>query len=160
MGLFGLSEADKMCRCGNCGHVLDFTEMLASPTCPKCGKTQSLERRVTMMRVKTVGSDIKDVYYTKSTCQSCGCNDAFVLILGSLYIIRCAKCNELIDTVKTPPYRHSLGTPPPGSYSPECPFCHSRRTRKRSKTAKAAFLILSLGSYRKQWHCDNCGINF
>lgn len=46
----------------------------------------------------------------------------------------------------------------------ECPYCHSKNTRKISSLSKAGnialFGIFSLGKTSKQWHCNNCKSDF
>lgn len=46
----------------------------------------------------------------------------------------------------------------------ECPYCHSRDTKKISAASKAGgvalFGIFGLGRAGKQWHCDKCGSDF
>lgn len=48
--------------------------------------------------------------------------------------------------------------------SVECPYCHSKNTRKISKTSKAGsvalFGVFSLGKVTKQWHCNDCKSDF
>lgn len=46
----------------------------------------------------------------------------------------------------------------------ECPYCHSKDTRKISAASKAGgialFGIFGLGRSGKQWHCNKCGSDF
>jgi len=46
----------------------------------------------------------------------------------------------------------------------ECPYCHSKNTKKISGTSKAWSVamwgILAAGKVSKQWHCNNCKSDF
>ena len=45
----------------------------------------------------------------------------------------------------------------------ECPYCHSRDTRKISTTSKVtsvAMLGIASNKIGKQWHCNNCKSDF
>lgn len=47
---------------------------------------------------------------------------------------------------------------------PECPYCHSRNTKKITTISKAAhttlFGIFSMGRNSKNYHCNNCRSDF
>lgn len=46
----------------------------------------------------------------------------------------------------------------------ECPYCHSKNTKKIAMTSKAVhtalFGIFSVSRNSKQWHCNECNSNF
>lgn len=46
----------------------------------------------------------------------------------------------------------------------ECPYCHSKNTKKITATSKAVhtalFGIFSVSRNSKQWHCNNCNSEF
>lgn len=46
----------------------------------------------------------------------------------------------------------------------ECPYCHSKDTKKISNISKvgsvALFGVFALGKTTKQWHCNNCNSDF
>lgn len=46
----------------------------------------------------------------------------------------------------------------------ECPYCHSKNTKKISNLSKAGsvalFGVFAIGKTSKQWHCKNCGSDF
>lgn len=46
----------------------------------------------------------------------------------------------------------------------ECPYCHSKNTKKISGLSKAGSVALwgvfALGKTSKQWHCNNCKSDF
>ena len=46
----------------------------------------------------------------------------------------------------------------------ECPYCHSKNTKKISNTSKAVsialFGVFALGKTSKQWHCNKCDSYF
>lgn len=46
----------------------------------------------------------------------------------------------------------------------ECPYCHSKNTKKISNISKAGsvalFGVFAIGKVSKQWHCNNCGSDF
>lgn len=46
----------------------------------------------------------------------------------------------------------------------ECPYCHSKNTKKISTLSKAGsvalFGVFAIGKTSKQWHCKNCGSDF
>lgn len=46
----------------------------------------------------------------------------------------------------------------------ECPYCHSKNTKKISGLSKASsvalFGIFALGKTTKQWHCNQCNSDF
>lgn len=46
----------------------------------------------------------------------------------------------------------------------ECPYCHSKNTKKISELSKAAsvamFGVFAVGKVSKQWHCNNCKSDF
>lgn len=46
----------------------------------------------------------------------------------------------------------------------ECPYCHSKNTKKISGLSKAGsvalFGVFAVGKVSKQWHCNNCGSDF
>lgn len=48
--------------------------------------------------------------------------------------------------------------------SVECPYCHSKDTKKISNLSKAGsvalFGIFALGKTSKQWHCNQCNSDF
>lgn len=43
----------------------------------------------------------------------------------------------------------------------ECPYCHSKNTKKISNLSKAGsavlFGVFAIGKISKQWHCNICG---
>lgn len=46
----------------------------------------------------------------------------------------------------------------------ECPYCHSKNTKKISGLSKAGsvamFGVFAVGKVGKQWHCNNCKSDF
>lgn len=46
----------------------------------------------------------------------------------------------------------------------ECPYCHSKNTKKISGMSKAGsvaiFGVYAVGKVSKQWHCNNCKSDF
>lgn len=46
----------------------------------------------------------------------------------------------------------------------ECPYCHSKNTKKISGVSKAGSVamwgIFAMGKVSKQWHCNNCKSDF
>lgn len=46
----------------------------------------------------------------------------------------------------------------------ECPYCHSKNTKKISGLSKAGsvamFGVFAMGKVGKQWHCNNCKSDF
>lgn len=48
--------------------------------------------------------------------------------------------------------------------SVECPYCHSKDTKKISNLSKAGsvalFGVFALGKTSKQWHCNSCSSDF
>lgn len=46
----------------------------------------------------------------------------------------------------------------------ECPYCHSKDTKKISSLSKAGsvalFGVFALGKTSKQWHCNKCNSDF
>lgn len=46
----------------------------------------------------------------------------------------------------------------------ECPYCHSKNTKKISGLSKAGnvalFGVFAVGKVSKQWHCNACGADF
>lgn len=60
-----------------------------------------------------------------------------------------------------PPIKESLFNTKPVV---ECPYCHSKDTKKISNLSKAGsvalFGVFALGKTSKQWHCNNCGADF
>lgn len=46
----------------------------------------------------------------------------------------------------------------------ECPYCHSKNTKKISGLSKAGSAVLwgvfAVGKISKQWHCNNCNSDF
>lgn len=50
------------------------------------------------------------------------------------------------------------------SNNAECPYCHSKNTKKISGLSKAGSVVLwgvfALGKTTKQWHCNNCKSDF
>ena len=60
-----------------------------------------------------------------------------------------------------PPIKESLFNAKPVA---ECPYCHSKDTKKISNLSKASsvalFGILALGKTSKQWHCNSCNSDF
>lgn len=46
----------------------------------------------------------------------------------------------------------------------ECPYCHSKNTKKISGISKAGSVALwgvfAVGKVSKQWHCNNCKSDF
>lgn len=51
-----------------------------------------------------------------------------------------------------------------GEKSVECPYCHSKDTKKISSLSKAGsvalFGVFALGKTSKQWHCNRCKSDF
>ena len=60
-----------------------------------------------------------------------------------------------------PPIKESLFNTKPVV---ECPYCHSKDTKKISNLSKAGsialFGIFALGKTSKQWHCNSCNSDF
>lgn len=60
-----------------------------------------------------------------------------------------------------PPIKESLFNTKPVI---ECPYCHSKDTKKISNLSKASsivfFGIFALGKTSKQWHCNRCNSDF
>lgn len=52
----------------------------------------------------------------------------------------------------------------PNVKSAECPYCHSKDTKKISNLSKAGsvalFGVFALGKTSKQWHCNQCNSDF
>lgn len=50
------------------------------------------------------------------------------------------------------------------SNNAECPYCHSKNTKKISGLSKAGSVALwgvfAVGKVSKQWHCNNCNSDF
>ena len=50
------------------------------------------------------------------------------------------------------------------AHNAECPYCHSKNTKKISGISKAGsvamFGIFAIGKVSKQWHCNNCKSDF
>ena len=60
-----------------------------------------------------------------------------------------------------PPIKESLFNAKPVV---ECPYCHSKDTKKISNLSKAGnvvlFGIFALGKASKLWHCNSCNSDF
>lgn len=60
-----------------------------------------------------------------------------------------------------PPIKESLFNTKPVI---ECPYCHSKDTKKISNLSKAGsvalFGVFALGKTSKQWHCNSCNSDF
>ena len=89
----------------------------------------------------------------------CGHNKSYKNISKYSVAGECVKCGELTFYEKVNEY--DLPKPPP---TVECPYCHSKRTKKISTASKAGsialFGIFALGKTTKQWHCHDCKSDF
>lgn len=92
-------------------------------------------------------------------CPKCGHNKSYKNISKYSVAGECVKCGELTFYEKVNEY--DLPKPPP---TVECPYCHSKRTKKISTASKAGsialFGIFALGKTTKQWHCNDCKSDF
>lgn len=92
-------------------------------------------------------------------CPRCGHTQSYRHIRtdSSAEFGECINCGELT-------FNKILNAAAAFSTSVECPYCHSRNTKKISALSKAgsvAFLgVFSLGKVAKQWHCNNCKSDF
>ena len=93
-------------------------------------------------------------------CPECGHNQSYKKILfgGASEFGECMKCGSM--TYNKPLGGISYGQTP----AVECPYCHSKNTRKISGMSKAGsvalFGIFSIGKVTKQWHCNDCKSDF
>lgn len=92
-------------------------------------------------------------------CPECGCNQSYKNITKYSVAGECVSCGEMTFYEKTKEY--DLPKPPPEI---ECPYCHSKNTKKISGISKAGSVavwgIFSIGKVTKQWHCNNCKSDF
>lgn len=86
----------------------------------------------------------------------------------------CGTCNykllkkEDIKKIKNPHLTNReykiIGTVNNSESVIECPYCHSKNTKKITITSKALhtaiFGIFSMNRNSKQWHCNNCNSDF
>lgn len=107
------------------------------------------------------------------------CNKNYYFNTSEPYSKKCPVCGEemefiwnhdcdteLAEKVKnTPPYDPTKDPNSP-YYIPvvECPYCHSKDTKKISTLSKAGsvalFGVFALGKTSKQYHCNKCGSDF
>lgn len=93
-------------------------------------------------------------------CPNCGYNKSYKKILfnGASEFGECIKCGDM--TYNKPLNGISLNQ----ELIIECPYCHSKDTKKISEMSKIGnailFGIFSLNKVTKQWHCNNCKSDF
>lgn len=60
--------------------------------------------------------------------------------------------------------QHTINNNTLTSQTVECPYCHSKDTKKISNLSKAGsvalFGVFALGKTSKQWHCNKCKSDF
>lgn len=60
--------------------------------------------------------------------------------------------------------QHTINNNTLTSQTVECPYCHSKDTKKISNLSKAGsvalFGVFALGKTSKQWHCNKCNSDF
>lgn len=60
--------------------------------------------------------------------------------------------------------QHTINKNTSASQTVECPYCHSKDTKKISNLSKtgsvALFGVFALGKTSKQWHCNSCNSDF
>lgn len=103
------------------------------------------------------------------------CDELYFFDTSKPYTAVCPKCKcslefldncdcdtERAERVKnTPPYDPFSDPENPfymGKPVVECPYCHSKSTRKISGFAKLG--TLSWGATPKEWHCNRCNSDF
>ena len=91
-------------------------------------------------------------------CPKCGCKQSYKNISEYSIAGECVSCGEMTFYEKTKEY--NIPTNP----TVECPYCHSKNTKKISGMSKAGSVaiwgIFSIGKVTKQWHCNNCKSDF
>ncbi len=139
----------KTYKCVNCGKVINA---MRNHFCPYCNYEQPLEKRAA-----SLGDTIVDI-----KCPKCGFEKSFYRSDSYMDTAYCPKCEETT-------YCSTDGKKPIPVYAPapptvECPYCHSKNTKKISGASKAGsvalFGIFALGKASKQWHCNNCKSDF
>lgn len=138
----------KTYRCVNCNRVID---PMYNHICPHCNVEQPLEGRANALNRIIV--DIK--------CENCGFEKSFFDSDDYMDEAYCPKC------LKTT-YVNKIGKkkiePLPYVQEVECPYCHSKNTKKISGMSKAGSIalwgIFSIGKVTKQRHCNNCKSDF
>lgn len=138
----------KTYRCVNCNREIN---PMRQHYCPYCNYEQPLEKRA-----DALGDTIVDI-----KCPKCGFEKSFFRsndYLDTAYCPRCGESTYLNEEGKKPVQ------PVYDPSSVECPYCHTKNTRKISKLSKAGsaalFGVFALGKVTKQWHCNNCGSDF
>ena len=158
---------------------------MALIVCPECGKEVSNKSEVcihcgyplinTKCNINGIICDFKEVLPIALLEKT----DEYVPAYGKIYKIiplSLADRGRLIDTIReikaipetfTPKYpledRENLyGNSNPKSV--ECPYCHSKDTKKITTTSKAVhtalFGIFSVGRNSKNYHCNRCEADF
>lgn len=141
----------KTYRCVNCNAVINA---MRNYKCPYCNRVQPLEGRA-----ESLGDKIVDI-----ECPSCGFSKSFFRTSQYADSAYCPKCGKTT-------YENTDGKKPYPTYAPitpkptvECPYCHSKDTKKISGISKAGsiavFGIFAMGKATKQWHCNNCKSDF
>lgn len=138
----------KTYKCVNCRKVIN---PMHNHVCPFCGSEQPLEDRA-----YALGDTIVDI-----KCEKCGFEESFYRSDSYMDVAYCPKCGETT-------YSNTDGKKPMLTYAPvpeiECPYCHSKNTKKISGMSKAGNIaiwgIFSIGKVTKQWHCNNCKSDF
>jgi DNA-directed RNA polymerase subunit RPC12/RpoP len=89
-------------------------------------------------------------------CPKCGHDKSYKDTTKTFTSGECLECGALTFFEFINGY-----TPPPLI---ECPYCHSKDTKKISGMSKAGsvalFGVFSIGKVTKQWHCNNCKSDF
>lgn len=162
MGLFFMSKAEKreereICKCEHCDYILTPADA-DRPFCPQCRKRQSLEKRVAVLNYPP--SEMRRYEIVKAKCPKCGCEDAFSFDCEYFYDITCSECGYDISSST----ENKKLPPAPTIPVVECPYCHSKDTKKISSLSKAGSVALwgvfAAGKVSKQWHCNNCKSDF
>lgn len=159
MGIFKKSK-NSIDRCSFCNYKISPQEA-DNPFCPNCGERQPLEKRLAILSSQVKGSPDCAFSLVEAECPKCGCKNAFKYDCPYFCDIRCSECKTYISQVMKnqviiPVANHSI--------SVECPYCHSKNTKKISTTSKvgsvAVFGVFAVGKVTKQWHCNNCKSDF
>lgn len=158
---------------------------MALIVCPECGKEISDKSEVcihcgyplinTRCNINGVVYDFKEelpIALLEKT-------DEYVSVYGKIRkktLLSLADAGDLIDIIRetkaipenfTPKYPLEDREKSYGNLEEkniECPYCHSKDTKKISNLSKASsvalFGVFALGKTSKQWHCYNCNSDF
>lgn len=118
-----------------CGVAYKLEEIMQIYQCPNCGRTYT---------------EFQNVYY-------CGNCNYRLIKQEDIKKIRNPELSKreynVVEIINDP-------TKP----TVECPYCHSKNTKKISGLSKAGSValwgIFALGKTAKQFHCINCGADF